>query len=700
MVAVSAMGYLAGDLEILLYSCMVLFPLLIFAKKAPPARLILLGLGLLASVLVCSAPFLLTLHYLQHSLRGVLDFNPASTQWQHLGREILIFLSYSYPGSLMEYHGYAGLLLQIGFLAAVLDRKRRRLVWVLAIILFVGTLYYINLWPLSYIFNSLPVLGYSSADVRFRFLFPVQIVILILAAGGFDRLKKEIDTPSLRLIAGFTIFFVIFQAVFVAMEINAARGPRMSILVSRIVFILAIAALAWYLKKTSRGSGQFVFRHSLLLLVFFLDLFTFSYLRMPRTDPAALERPIQHPVLEKPDVPYRLHCVSIVDWITSVDIETWKMLRFDQGPGFLIGFIRNGLTRTTEMLKDLIPLSYIGPGIFRAETQPLLNFLSVRYVLSNKAPVWHCEPLLLDLPFWKSSYKEAGKYVSARPPRAGRSYRMAPGSVWTMSVDLMAGDALAMTVRPSEAGPRLRVRVGPSEHGEMTSWERSEAIAGVAGRGRMALPVARPGDQYLAIIVPEELGRPVEVIAPEVTNPERPYKILMKERYQLYENSQYLDHYGIYTAVIAVDDRAAREILLDPDRFDPASRLILAPEALDPRIPEQEARPRRHNDVRVKEYTSNRVVLETEISSPAYLSIAESYYPGWRAWVDGGETKIIRANYAYQAVPLPEPGPHRIVLKFLPVEFRIGLWVSVLTVTVALIMAVGIGVKLILGIRT
>jgi hypothetical protein len=376
-----------------------------------------------------------------------------------------------------------------------------------------------------------------------------------------------------------------------------------------------------------------------------------------------------------------------------MDLEMWKMMRLDQGPGFLPGSVHlTGLTRPTEIMTGLHAVS-LNPAIFKAESQPLLNLLSIRYVLSNKAPVRYCDPLPLGLPFWKSSYKEGDKYVSARPPRAGRSYRMAPGSVWTISVALMPGDALAMTVWPREAAPHLRVRVGAPDRGETVSWERSETTVKGTERGRMALPVARPGDQYLAIIVPEELGRPVEVIAPEVTNPKRPFRVLWKRDYQLYENRQYLDHYGIYTAVITADDRAAKEILFDPDQFDPSLHLILAPEAVDSRIPEQGARPRKHDDVKVMEYTSNRVVLETEISSPAYLSIAESYYPGWRAWVDGVEARIIRANYAYQAVPLPEPGPHRIVLKFLPTEFKIGLWISVITAMVALVMAVGSGVK-------
>jgi uncharacterized membrane protein YfhO len=112
------------------------------------------------------------------------------------------------------------------------------------------------------------------------------------------------------------------------------------------------------------------------------------------------------------------------------------------------------------------------------------------------------------------------------------------------------------------------------------------------------------------------------------------------------------------------------------------------PEDQDHRIPGGEARPREHGEVRIVKRSNNHVVLETSVSAPCYLSIAESYYPGWRAWLNGDEIKIIRANYAYQALPIPRPGTHRINLRFIPSEFRIGLWTSLATMVFSVGMAV------------
>jgi hypothetical protein len=55
----------------------------------------------------------------------------------------------------------------------------------------------------------------------------------------------------------------------------------------------------------------------------------------------------------------------------------------------------------------------------------------------------------------------------------------------------------------------------------------------------------------------------------------------------------------------------------------------------------------------------------------AYLVIADNYYPGWRAEVDGQPAPVERANYAFRAVPLP-PGSHTVRLVFDPPLWRVG----------------------------
>jgi len=56
----------------------------------------------------------------------------------------------------------------------------------------------------------------------------------------------------------------------------------------------------------------------------------------------------------------------------------------------------------------------------------------------------------------------------------------------------------------------------------------------------------------------------------------------------------------------------------------------------------------------------DRIEIELEPAPPkeAYLVLSDTYYPGWRALVDGVEKKILRANYAFRGIQLPEGAKH------------------------------------------
>jgi len=53
----------------------------------------------------------------------------------------------------------------------------------------------------------------------------------------------------------------------------------------------------------------------------------------------------------------------------------------------------------------------------------------------------------------------------------------------------------------------------------------------------------------------------------------------------------------------------------------------------------------------------------------------DTFYPGWRATVDGQAAEIVRANYAFRAVAL-EAGAHQVVLRYRPRSLIAGTIVS------------------------
>lgn len=67
------------------------------------------------------------------------------------------------------------------------------------------------------------------------------------------------------------------------------------------------------------------------------------------------------------------------------------------------------------------------------------------------------------------------------------------------------------------------------------------------------------------------------------------------------------------------------------------------------------------------------------------LVVRRTWFPGWRAIVDGTPRAIDRADYAFQGVPVP-PGQHQVELIYRPASLRLGLLVSVTALLALLVL--------------
>jgi hypothetical protein len=67
--------------------------------------------------------------------------------------------------------------------------------------------------------------------------------------------------------------------------------------------------------------------------------------------------------------------------------------------------------------------------------------------------------------------------------------------------------------------------------------------------------------------------------------------------------------------------------------------------------------------------------FETEVDSAKLLLLSESYYPGWRTFIDGAEERVYHADYAFMAAKAPA-GRHHMIMQFEPAAFHVGMWAS------------------------
>ncbi len=74
----------------------------------------------------------------------------------------------------------------------------------------------------------------------------------------------------------------------------------------------------------------------------------------------------------------------------------------------------------------------------------------------------------------------------------------------------------------------------------------------------------------------------------------------------------------------------------------------------------------------------NRIVLSVDSSADGWVVVRDTWYPGWKAAVDGHPTPVLRADYLFKAVKVPA-GMHLIELEYNPDSFATGLWVSLVS---------------------
>lgn len=76
-------------------------------------------------------------------------------------------------------------------------------------------------------------------------------------------------------------------------------------------------------------------------------------------------------------------------------------------------------------------------------------------------------------------------------------------------------------------------------------------------------------------------------------------------------------------------------------------------------------------------YKADSVVIYCEADSDGFLYASDTYYPGWKAYVDGKEVPIYRANLAFRAVPVPK-GNHTVSFRYTPLSFYSGLGLTII----------------------
>lgn len=144
----------------------------------------------------------------------------------------------------------------------------------------------------------------------------------------------------------------------------------------------------------------------------------------------------------------------------------------------------------------------------------------------------------------------------------------------------------------------------------------------------------------------------------------------------VYENPAALPRaYLAENVIVSSDTMSALQAIASPE-FDIRSSAVVYD--ADPQaFPEGPLA----GSARITESAPDRVVIRTQTDRPALLVLADNWYEGWNATVNGEDTPVFRANHTFRGVRVGA-GDSEVVFEFHPRELYLGLYIYIAGMTV------------------
>lgn len=88
--------------------------------------------------------------------------------------------------------------------------------------------------------------------------------------------------------------------------------------------------------------------------------------------------------------------------------------------------------------------------------------------------------------------------------------------------------------------------------------------------------------------------------------------------------------------------------------------------------------------IQVKKYEPSEIIVQTQSSANQLLYVSDTFFSGWKAFVDNRPVEILRANYAFRAVIVPK-GQHEVFMKYEPLSMQVGVVISFLSLLLGMV---------------
>ena len=142
--------------------------------------------------------------------------------------------------------------------------------------------------------------------------------------------------------------------------------------------------------------------------------------------------------------------------------------------------------------------------------------------------------------------------------------------------------------------------------------------------------------------------------------------LIAQDDYWVWQNPNALPRAYVPRQIVVVPDQQTVLAMLQRPDFDPAAVVFLA----DPRLV---GVANCQGQARIVAETPTEVTVELDMRTHGAVVLADLWFNGWTARLDGQPVPVYRANYALRAVLAPA-GRSTLVFRYRPASFRLGLW--------------------------
>ncbi len=185
-------------------------------------------------------------------------------------------------------------------------------------------------------------------------------------------------------------------------------------------------------------------------------------------------------------------------------------------------------------------------------------------------------------------------------------------------------------------------------------------------------------NKYLLVLKRDEKGIPSEKGEISYLYKDSKFKLVYSDKsVAVLENvSSFPRAFLVENKIIEKDKKKIAELLLSKE-IDLRKTVVLEkePEKQIESLSQQNFEGSLADLVEFTKYSQNEEILRINTDSDKILVISETFYPGWKAFLDGQQTKIYRANYAFRAVFIPK-GEHQLRFVYEPMSFKVGGFLS------------------------